>query len=392
MGNSIAGRVAAIGRRSGVAAAALLGAMLATTAAQAELQPETITVLTLPPGTPDRLYLMDMTFEHMIDSRVAIVEGADLRYVGTVAPVTLQTLAPDRSEIYSVATYYTKLNRGDRTDQIDVYDARTLALLAEIPVPAKRAQSLPYQELVRTTSDGRFLLLQNATPATSVSVVDLKARKFVAEIPTPGCWGVLPAQNPQRFATVCGDGTLMNVTLDAAGNEAGRERSASFFDADNDPIFIQSARNGDTLYLFSFAGRVFEANIEGDKPKLGKSWALAGGAEADKHWRPGGFQPFAVHQASGTLYVGMHTGGANGTHKNPAEEIWALDLKTRQLRGRVASGGVVLSLNVTRDAVPRLYALDITTGGILQFETAPALKFVKRGDGFGRTLMSFETQ
>jgi methylamine dehydrogenase heavy chain len=391
MGNSIAGRVAAIGR-SGVVAAALLASLLAATAARAELQPETIDVLTLPPGTPDRLYVMDMTFEHMVDSRVAIIEGENLRYVGTVAPVALQAVSPDRTEFYSVATYYTRLNRGDRTDQVDVYDARTLALLAEIPVPAKRAQAIPYQELLRTTADGRFLLLQNATPATSVSVVDLKARKFVAEIPTPGCWGVLPARNPLRFATVCGDGALMTVTLDAAGNEAGRERSASFFDADNDPIFIQSARSGDTLYLFSFAGRVFEANIEGDKPKLGKSWALAPDAEGAKRWRPGGLQPFVAHEPTGTLYVAMHSGGANGTHKNPAEEIWAVDLASRKLRGRVAADGVVLSINVTRDAAPRLYALDITKGGILQYATAPALKFVRRGDGFGRTLMTLETQ
>ena len=178
MGNSIAGRIAAIRRGAGVAAAALLGALLATPAAQAELQPETITVETLPPGGPDRLYLMDMAFEHMIDARIAVVDGADLRYIGTMAPVGLQTLSPDRAEVYSVATYYTKLNRGDRTDQVDVYDAHTLQLLAEIPVPAKRAQSLPYQELLRTTADGRFLLLQNATPATSVTVVDRKSTRL----------------------------------------------------------------------------------------------------------------------------------------------------------------------------------------------------------------------
>lgn len=45
------------------------------------------------------------------------------------------TLAPDRSEIYAVVTYFSKLNRGERHEEINVFDAATLKLKAEIPIP-----------------------------------------------------------------------------------------------------------------------------------------------------------------------------------------------------------------------------------------------------------------
>jgi methylamine dehydrogenase heavy chain len=38
------------------------------------------------------------------------------------------------------------------------------------------------------SADEKFLFLQNATPATSVTVVDLVANKFAGEIPIPVLW------------------------------------------------------------------------------------------------------------------------------------------------------------------------------------------------------------
>ena len=52
------------------------------------------------------------------------------------------------------------------------------------------------------------------------------------------------------------------------------------------------------------------------------------------NWRPGGYQTHAFHPKSGVLYVLMHKGGAEGSHKNPAEEIWAYDLRNKKLLSR----------------------------------------------------------
>src|SRR5690606_1047984 len=105
----------------------------------------------------------------------------------------------------------------------------------------KHAQALPYKGTIAVTPDGRFILVQNATPASSIAVIDRRAEQHVAEIPTPGCWAILVAQSvANRFTTVCGDGSLITVTLDDAGQPAGQQRSERFFDPDADPVFVQT--------------------------------------------------------------------------------------------------------------------------------------------------------
>ena len=98
------------------------------------------------------------------------------------------------------------------------------------------------------------MYVSNMTPATSVSVVDVKARKFIAEIETSGCNLVYPVGN-RAFASLCGDGTVQVVSLDEQGNLKGRERSAKFFDPDKDPVTEKASRFGDT-WLFILVRRL----------------------------------------------------------------------------------------------------------------------------------------
>ncbi|NUO84920.1 MAG: amine dehydrogenase, partial [Cupriavidus sp.] len=212
---------------------ALCGLACASALLPAHAQPEQLTTEVLAPGNPYRLYLQDAALSHLADSRLVIVDGEKMRVLSVFGTggMGMTTLSPDRSEIYVATQYYAKLNRGDRLDQVEVIDALTLQRKAEIPIPPKHAQSLPYRDLLRTTSDGRYVLVQNATPATSVSVVDVRARKFLAEIPTPGCWAIAPsASTASRFSTLCGDGTLMTITFDGEGKVVSQRKSPKFFD------------------------------------------------------------------------------------------------------------------------------------------------------------------
>lgn len=85
------------------------------------------------------------------------------------------------------------------------------------------AQTLNYRGMVQPTANGRFVLVQNATPATSITVVDLSERKVAGQIATPGCWGTLPAaSHPARLAMLCGDGKIATVTLDDKGQVVDR--------------------------------------------------------------------------------------------------------------------------------------------------------------------------
>lgn len=377
-------------KTTGIAALMLLGAWAAQAA---DFVPEEVTVGKLPPGGPNRLYVSDVAISHIVDGRLHIVEGDTLKYAGIVGTglTGLATLSPDRTEIYVATTYLAKLNRGTRTDQVDVYDSRTLELKAEIEIPPKHAQALPYKGTIAVTPDGRFIIVQNATPASSVAVVDRKAAKFVTEIPTPGCWSILPAQSvSNRFSTVCGDGSLLTITLDAAGMPAGQERSARLFDPDKDPIFTQTENDGDTYHFLSFHGQVLNADLGGAVAKIGDSWSLLNDDDRAKNWRPGGYQPFALDRAAGRLYVAMHPDGAEGSHKNPAAEIWAFNLSNRQRSAR-AEGNNAVSLAVSRGDKPMLFAIDPLSAGLISYSTTPSLAVVKRVDGFGEAPILIET-
>ena len=181
-----------------------LALLLGLGAAHAELGPEKLTINPLKPATPHRIYLTDLVLGHVIDGRIHVIDGDSFDYLGLIPTglFGLTALSNDSSEMYVATTYYTKRNRGDRFDLFEVYDTATHELEAEVEIPAKHAQALPYKGTLTSTSDGRFVLIQNSTPASSISVVDRPAEKFVAEIDTPGCWIMLPsASNARRFSS-----------------------------------------------------------------------------------------------------------------------------------------------------------------------------------------------
>lgn len=378
-------------RTLGMAAAILFHAVSA--GAAGEFTPDEITVETLPPADPYRLYVSDVAISHMVDGRMHIVDGKTLEYDGVIGTgfTGLSTLSPDRSEIYVATTYLSRLNRGTRTDTVDIYDSHTLKLKTEIEIPPKHAQALPYKGTIAVTPDGRFILVQNATPASSIAVVDRRAEKHVAEIPTPGCWAILVAQSvSNRFTTVCGDGSLITVTLDEAGQPAEQQRSAPFFDPDADPVFVQTENEGDRYYFISFKGRMRVANLGGEVASFEPAWSLLDAAAEQAGWRPGGYQPMALNKETGRLYVAMHPDGKEGSHKTPAAEIWAFDVATQRRVERV-EGNNAVALAVSRGAAPRLFAIDPLTAGLVSYDTAPALAVGKRVDGFGEAPILIET-
>jgi methylamine dehydrogenase heavy chain len=359
--------------------------LVISAACSAEIPPEQTSVVSLPPPNDYRIYLSDVAISHIVDGRLHIVDGQSLKYLGMIGTglTGLVTLSPDRSEIYVATTYLAKLNRGTRTDQIDVYDSQKLTLKAEIIIPPKHAQSLPYKGMIAATPNGQFILVQNATPASSVSIVDRKAAKFLAEIPTPGCWGILPAQSVNnRFSTICGDGTLLTITLKPDGTASEQQRSERLFDPDKQPVYTHTEHLADTYYFISYLGQLFSANLGGAVATVGKSWSLLDADDIKKAWRPGGYQPFALQAQTGLLYVAMHPDGKEGSHKDPATEIWAFDLKTQQRVAR-AAGNKAIALAVSAGDAPLLFAIDPTTAGVVNYTTAPTLAPLKRVDGFG---------
>lgn len=361
-------------------------------AAQSEPLPEEeISVERLKPADGNRLYINDPTFGHMVDGRMYVIDGGTGRFLGMIGTgfAALTTVSPDGKNIYLAATYYPRLSRGPRADVVEIHDAQTLELKGEIDIPARKAQGISYRGMLTTSADGRFLYVQNATPATSVTVVDLPAKKVVGEVQTPGCWAVYPWSSGYRFSTVCGDGTLLTINFDEAGQNPTRSRSAKFFDPDIDPIYTHAEAQGDSRYFVSYHGNVYGVRLEGDAPKFEPVWSMLDARDKKANWRPGGLQISALHKASSTLFVNMHDKGAEGSHKNPSTEVWALDLLTKKRTARIPSNHAA-SIIASQGAEPLLYQLNLEKAQIDVRRVAPGYPKVREIKGVGETAMFME--
>ena len=399
-------------RRVALVVLACLGIARAAIALEPE---ERSGVATLPPigvhsvWVPDRLLQHSVLFDGdtghvlgMVDSGVAVTPKPPL-------------LSRARGEIYSVDIVYSRGKRGNRLDVVSIYDAKTLKPIGEVLLPTKTGESNASLAYTALLDGGRFLLVFNQFPNTSASVVDLQARRFVGEIPLAGCAGIYPA-GERRFATLCGDGTVGQVDLDAEGHKAGLNWSDRFFDAVKDPVMMSAGRDAQRWFFVSFEGKVREVDFSGSAPRVARSWSLVGEGDRKAGWRVGGLQHVALHGASGRLFVVVHRGGP-GSHKDPGPEIWVYDLsrRTRVDRFKVPNlagaflgpllgaepGGfldrlfrIVVpnqgahTIAVTQDASPLLFVRNADVGvvGVLDARTGATLRMLGEAGFSGPTL------
>jgi methylamine dehydrogenase heavy chain len=335
--------------------------------------------------------------------RTALVDVEDGRMLGTLdsgfgIPQTLQPKR--RSEIYVIETHYSRGSRGERSDVLTIYGKASLAPVAEIVLPPKRGLSATPVAHVALSDDDRFAAIFNLTPATSLSIVDLEQRRFVAEIEIPGCSLVYPIGN-RRFASLCMNGSLLVTRIDDSGNEVDKQRSEPFFDPETDPVTEKAARFGDRWLFPSYDGWIHPVDFSGPAPVFEERWSLTSEREREDDWKIGGYQHLAVHEPSASLYALMHQGGID-THKQPGSEVWVFDLAKRERTRRVElvnpgftylgvpiEGGPtwgwlvdwiadqamhaipeigVDSIAVTPDAAPRLVTSGMFSGGIATFD------------------------
>ena len=183
------------------------------------------------------------------------------------------------------------------------------------------------------SSDEKFLFLQNATPATSVTVVDMGAKKLASEIPMPGCFGIYPAATAaNKFVALCGDGTAATVTVDAKGSSTGITRSSAFFDADTDPLFPKAARDGDTLYFASFNGLIYKVDISGATAQLVEKYSIVDGVPGE--WKPASENLLAYAPAGKVLFISMFPNSKDGDHRVNATQIWSVDVASKTVLSR----------------------------------------------------------
>jgi hypothetical protein len=186
--------------------------------------------------------------------RIHVINPDSLKYQGQISTGTYgQFILSDSGDtVFVASTYYSRGWTGTRTDVVQVYDSTTLQQKYEVTIPTRKAMMGAKRPLMALTSDSHWLLIQNATPAQSVTAVDTGSHK-TSEIPTPGCWGIYPAKSaPDRFTMICGDGRFATFTLDAKGRGQGPVLSDPVFSVDKDPLFVDVGIDGDMMYLVSY--------------------------------------------------------------------------------------------------------------------------------------------
>jgi methylamine dehydrogenase heavy chain len=327
--------------------------------ANAKLQlAESHTTAMLSPTHARRLYVLDTAFPAAEAAKTYILNGETGAIEGMFNQAYWPNFAvsPDGAELYAVDSYWEKHTRGKRSDYIVVRDARTLEVKEDIPLPNGRLLIPSKKYNFDVTPDGRYGLTYNLAPATAVTVTDLKARKSVGAIGIAGC-GLVFAQAPNRFSTLCADGSVATVTFDEAA-KGSVKRAARVFDAQHDPAFEHSAwdKRGRMLYLVTYHGDVVPVSLAAEQAVAGPKWSLTSGAERAAGWRPGGWQVSHFHSPLKRLYVLMHR-GRNWTHKSSGTEVWVFDAAAGKRLRRIRLAEPAQSVAVSQDDDPLLYVI-----------------------------------
>jgi methylamine dehydrogenase heavy chain len=346
----------------------------------APLPPDHLTITELSAPSPHWIYVYDEAFNNETDSRLNLYDGDAHRLLGQIDTGYYPgfALSPDGHTMAVATTYWSRGGHGQHTDVIEFTDTRSLAINGEVVLAPIRAQGPPTSYNIAYSKDQRFIYSTNLTPAASMSVIDVQNKQVVADFDTDGCVQAF-ASLDRRVSSICENGKLLSVTIDDAGHEVSRAFSAQFFDADQDPVFIQAAPSSAGMVFLSFLGMVHAVDLSQSQPTFAPPWSLVTATERGR-WRPGGMQMVALHKDLGSLYVTMHKGG-EGTHKIGGSQIWVFDANHHRRIARwpidVAKYGTAVAVQVSQDDKPLLFVstdnstlliLDGKTGRLLHAE------------------------
>jgi methylamine dehydrogenase heavy chain len=231
-----------------------------------------------------------------------------------------------------------------------------LEVKEDIPLPAGRLLVVSKKYNFDVTPDGHFGLTYNLAPSTAITVTDLQVRKTVGSIAVPGC-GLVFAQAPNRFSSLCADGAVSTVTFDESAH-ATTKRADRVFDAKNDPAFEHSAwdKKAQMLYLVTYKGDVIPVSLAGEQAVPSAKWSLTDAAERAAGWRPGGWQVSHFHASDRQLFVLMHK-GRPWTHKDSGIEVWQFNATTGRRLKRIKLREPAASVAVSPDADPLVYVI-----------------------------------
>jgi len=316
-------------------------------------------VAPLPATYPSNWVIVsDFNFNAIVDGRGVVVDtsSANEPFKGMFRASQFASIlsSSTKSEIYTAESFFSRLSEGERTDAITIWDKATLKSKGEIVLPGgKRQQIVTYKNTFQFTNNEKWALVTNFTPAHSVTVVDLDGRKVLGDIELPGCSMVYPT-GERGFTTFCADGTLTSIVLDPEGKVSSTVTTKPIHDIDNQAMFAMPAMIGKTAWFVTYRGLLRGFDLSGPAAKpLKKDFSVGVAEGGQPEWRPGGWQVIAS-DATGRLYVLMTPFGREGSHKDASTEVWVLDPASKSRVARIPMKGPSVSIEVTREASPKL--------------------------------------
>ncbi len=161
---------------------------------------------------------------------------------------------------------------------------------------------------------------------------------------------------------------MMTTEFDDNGKQTAQKRTAKpFFDIEKDPVFGVPARVGDDAYFVSYHGMVYPMGLGSNPAEPGQSWSLLSDDDKKAGWLPGGYEPLWGNAAKGLLFVLMHQGGGDWTHKKPGTEVWVYDVKGQKRVDRIVLPQQGNAILVSQDDAPTLFALNAMSATLQAF-------------------------
>ena len=317
-------------------------------------------VNSLPAKYPSHWILVhDAAFFHMLEGRMIVIDATadtlarqykgmfNISFMGNFAQ------AATRPEMYATEIFYSRGNRGKRTDVLTIIDKRSLKPTGEVVLPGDKSfRGMPERYAVTLINDEKLLLVFNLNPATSVTVIDIINRKIVNEVSTPGCSLVYPT-GKLGFSSVCSNGAILTTQLDPAGKVLSQKRVEPFFSVADAPIFERPAIIEGIAYFPDFLGEIHPVDLNGEVAKPGKPWFFTTAEERKTGWRPSGVG-IIDKDTAGNFYVIMQDDGHFGSQGEGGREVWVVNPKTKQRVHRIKLRTLGVSLCVTKDQSPLL--------------------------------------
>ncbi len=299
----------------------------------------------------------DATFFHMSDGKFVVLDPLEdtqaKQYKGMFngSNIAAFAQATGRPEMYVAETFYSRGNRGIRTDVLTIYDRATLSPIDEVILPGgKRSSHMPEKYAFQLVDNESLALVYNFTPAASVTVVDLIDRSVLNEVSIAGCALIYPT-GQRGFSSWCNNGAMLSIQLDKNGAVVGSSRTESVFDPVSDALFEKPAVYKGVAYFPSLAGEIQPMDLTGSSARAEKRWWLTSDQERSDGWRPGGWQLLDV-DASGRMYILMHPEGREGSHKDGGSEVWVYDLVKQNRLARIVLDNWGTSVALTQTASP----------------------------------------